>query len=147
MEEQIKTIVRILKIPFYTLWIVSALLLLSFELEWIPTGWFAGSEVVEYWLQTAGILVAIAGIPGSLKLFSWMLVHKINRENLEEALDTYRKISIVRLSILELVVMFNWIVYYFTLNNAGLLCALIALIATLFCVPSEQKLRADLQID
>ena len=147
MEEQIKIIVLSLKIPFYGIWILSAFLLLAFELEWLPVGILAGNEVFEYWMQTAGILVAIAGIPGSLKLFSWMLTHKIDHENLEEAFATYRRISTIRLAILEFVVFFNWIVYYFTLNNAGLLCALIALTATLFCVPSAERVRTDLQIN
>lgn len=147
MEEQIKNIVLKLSVLFYSIWVNSVIIFLASELNWFPVGFFADDAVVDYLLQVIGIFITVLGVPGSLKLFNWQLSRKINLQNPEKALEAYSKISILRMSVLEFVVIFNWIVYCFTLNNNGMLCAMIGLVATLFCVPSANRVLNDLKLE
>ena len=48
---------------------------------------------------------------------------------------------------LEAAVIINILTYYLTLSNTGLLCALITLTASLFCIPGEKRLREELHIN
>lgn len=147
MEEQIKNIVLKLSVLFYSIWVNSVIIFLASELNWFPVGFFADDAVVDYLLQVIGIFITVLGVPGSLKLFNWQLSRKIDLQNPEKALETYSKISILRMCVLEFVVIFNWIVYCFTLNNNGMLCAMIGLVATLFCVPSANRVLNDLKLE
>lgn len=43
--------------------------------------------------------------------------------------------------------MAGFLTYYGMLSTTGLLCALIALTASLFCLPGEERLRRELHIE
>ena len=62
------------------------------------------------------------------------------------ALKHYVQWSIVRLGILEVAIVANILCYYLTLSSTGNLCMLIGLTASLFCLPSEKRLRNELHI-
>ena len=62
------------------------------------------------------------------------------------ALKRFVQMSIVRLGILEIAIIVNLLCYYLTLSSTGNLCMLIGLTASLFCLPSEKKLRNELHI-
>lgn len=47
---------------------------------------------------------------------------------------------------LAIVTFLNIYVYYTTLDNIGGLCALIGVTASIFCLPSEKKLKEELNI-
>lgn len=147
METIFQKTARQLAAFYYGFWAIALLLFLAGELDWIPGGLLAGSERLGFVLQTVVILFTAAGIPGALKLFSWLLVHRTDRQNLTAALATYRFASVLRISLLALVTYGSLLVYYLTFDSTGLLCALIGLTASLFCVPGEQKLRSELRID
>lgn len=53
---------------------------------------------------------------------------------------------IVRLGVLEVAIVVNLLCYYLTLSSTGNLCMLIGLTASLFCLPSEKRLRNELHI-
>lgn len=42
--------------------------------------------------------------------------------------------------------LFNFSVYYWTLNTTGLLCGIMVLVASLFCVPGRNRLLAELDL-
>ena len=52
-----------------------------------------------------------------------------------------------RLALLALPVLGGFLTYYMVLSNTGVLCALIALTASLFCLPGEERLRKELHIN
>lgn len=147
MEEQIKRVTVQLKRAFMTLWLLAIIGVIVGETggDWI--GIYADLFRVTYFAETGVILLTAICVPISLKLFAWVLVRKIDQVSFLEALRLYAIWSIVRIVLLLLPVIAGLLVYYLTLSNTGVLCALIALTASLFCLPSEARLRKELHID
>lgn len=147
MEEKIKAVLRNLKIQYVVFWLVPLLLVAAYETGFVLPGAYAGDGRMQYILETAGILLAIALVPLALKLFSMVLRKKIDRMTFPVALSRYSLWSGIRLLLLEVVVLLNVVVYYFTLDNIGMLCALIGLTASIFCLPGIKRLREELNIE
>lgn len=97
--------------------------------------------------ETVTILLTAVLVPVSLKLFSWMLTKKIDVVAITDALRLYALWSGVRLALLAMPVLAGFLTYYMMLSNKGVLCALIALTASLFCLPGENRLRKELHIE
>ena len=110
-------------------------------------GIYAADVRTTYFAETLSILLVAACVPVSLKLFAWVLTRKIDKVSLPEALRLYSFWSKVRVAMLLLPVWVGLAVYYLTLSNKGLLCAFIALTASLFCLPGEGRLRKELHIN
>ena len=146
MKERISQMVRVLQVEYAVLWILALGVVLCNELGLFVEGHFAGDGLMEYILQTVGILLVIGLIPFSLRLFSLSLVKRIQQLPLEEAMKSYRRWSEIRLALLAVPVLINLSFYYLTLNTTGLFCAVMALLASLFCVPSRKRLMTELQL-
>ena len=146
MEEHIKRAVRNLNISYVFFWVLPAFLLGAGEFELIPVGSIEANIQATYYFETIGILLTALCIPLSLKLFSLVLKKKIDNMTITLALKRYVQMSIVRLGILEIAIIVNLLCYYLTLSSTGNLCMLIGLTASLFCLPSEKKLRNELHI-
>ena len=86
-------------------------------------------------------------MPVSLKLFSWMLERRIDVVTFPEALRLYSRWSGVRLLLLFIPIAAGLFLYYLMWSSTGMLCALIGLTASLFCLPGEERLRKELHID
>lgn len=147
MEEQIQKTLKKLRIGYIIFWAIPFVIVIGCEygINWV--GIYADNFRVSYLTETIGILLTASCVPLSLKLFSRVLVKKIDVVSFPEALRLYLKWSSVRLCILELAILVNIFTYYLTLSNTGLLCAFIALTASLFCVPGEKRLREELHIN
>ena len=65
---------------------------------------------------------------------------------LVEALQSYCRWNEVRMAMLLVPALFNFSVYYWTLNTTGLLCGIMVLVASLFCVPGRNRLLAELDL-
>lgn len=146
MEEQIKRIVRNLNISYVLFWLLPAFLLGAGEFELFPVGILADNVSVTYYLETAGILLTAICVPFALKLFSLVLKKKIDPLPIAFALKRYAQWSIARLALLEIAILMNISCYFLTLSNTGNLCMLIGFTASLFCLPSEKRLRNELHI-
>lgn len=146
MEEQIKRAVRNLNISYVFFWVLPAFLLGAGEFDLLPVGNLADDERAKYYFETIGILLTAICIPLALKLFSLVLKKKIDHLTITLALTRYVQWSIIRLAILEVTIIVNLLCYYLTLSSTGNLCMLIGLTASLFCLPSEKKLRSELHI-
>ena len=135
MEEQIKKTAARVRTTFAYFWMLPILLVLLGETggEWV--GMYAGD------------LLAASCVPVSLKLFSWVLIRKIDVVTLPEALRLYALWSGVRLALLAIPVLAGFFTYYIVLSSTGVLCALIGLTASLFCLPGEGRLRKELHIN
>ena len=100
-----------------------------------------------YYAETLSILLTAICIPLSLKLFAWVLYRRIDRASITSALQLYVFWSGIRLVLLLLPLLAGFLTYYVMLSTTGLLCALIALTASLFCLPGEERLRRELHIE
>lgn len=146
MEEEIKRVVKLLKNEFLILWIVPVIIVVLGETEVLPVGTLADTPKCIYYLNTLSILISVISVPLALKLFSLVLVKKIDQLTLPIALKRYRLWSSVRLYLLLGGSFCNLLIYYMTFSTTGVLCAAIGLVASFFCLPGEKRLREELHI-
>ena len=147
MEKQIKHTILRLKRVFIAFWLLPVLIVILGETggDWV--GLFAGEVRTTYYAESLTILLTAICVPISLKLFAWVLTRKIDKVTIAQALHLYFYWSIIRLMLLVIPVLIGFGVYYLMISNTGVLCAFISLTASLFCMPSEKRLRKELQID
>lgn len=146
MEEKIKKIVKYLNICFYSGWAGILMICVLFEIDLLPEGLWVGYMPVIYIGQSIAILASMAVIPFALKLFSLKLT-KTNEMGLEPALHSYIRWANIRLFLLFASALIDMLVYYFTMETAMFFCALMVLATSLYCVPSEKRLRKDIKLD
>lgn len=147
MEEQIKRIVAYTKISYVVFWLVPVSVVVAGECGSGWVGLCVDNVQATYLAETLVILLTACCVPVSLKLFSWILVKKIDEASVEVALKLYARWSTIRLILLELPALAGCVAYYLMLSNKSILCALIALTASLFCLPGEGRLRNELKIN
>ncbi|MCD8309667.1 MAG: hypothetical protein LUB83_00410 [Prevotellaceae bacterium] len=147
MEELIKKTENRTRGLYLLFWLLPAALVVCGEqgVDWV--GSLAEERRAGYWVQSVVILLTAACIPLALKLFAWALLRRVNRVSLDKALPLYLRWSAIRLLLLLLPTLTGVLSYYLFLNNAGLLCAMMALVASLFCVPGKGRLRKELHIE
>jgi hypothetical protein len=147
MAEVIKQLLKRLKIEFVAVWCLVLLLVVCYETGIFSEGLFVGDARMDYILTTIGILLTIVMIPLSLRLFNLNLVKRISKLSTFEALKSYRRWSEVRMALLLVAALLNMSIYYLTLNTTGLFCSLMALLATLFCIPTKERLLKELDLN
>ena len=146
MKEQIKRILIIQKSAFLGVWTAPLLLVVLYETGLYQEGLLAGNAQMEYILQSVSILLTIGLIPFALRMFNMNLVKRIKELPLQQALKSYQIWSNVRLSLLFVPAIMAMSFYYLTMNTTNLFCACMALVATLFCVPSENRIKNELDL-
>lgn len=146
MKEQIKRILIIQKSAFLGVWTAPLLLVVLYETGLYQEGLLAGNAQMEYILQSVSILLTIGLIPFALRMFNLNLVKRIKELPLQQALKSYQIWSILRLALLFVPAIMALSFYYLTMNTTNLFCACMALIATLFCVPSESRIKNELDL-
>lgn len=146
MKEQIKRILIIQKSAFIGVWTAPLLLVVLYETGLYQEGLLAGNAQMEYILQSVSILLTIGLIPFALRMFNLNLVKRIKELPLQQALKSYQTWSLLRLALLFAPAIMALSFYYLTMNTTNLFCACMALIATLFCVPSENRIKNELDL-
>ena len=146
MKEQIKRILIIQKSAFLGVWTAPLLLVVLYETGLYQEGLLAGNAQMEYILQSVSILLTIGLIPFALRMFNMNLVTRIKELPLQQALKSYQTWSLLRLTLLFVPAILALSFYYLTMNTTNLFCACMALIATLFCVPSEDRIKNELDL-
>lgn len=144
---EIKSIVRRLWAEYVAVWLLAAGLFLMNGTGIVEEGALAHDGRLCYVLQTATVLLTLCLIPVSLKMFGMALEKRVRPLPLPEALRSYLRWSEIRLAMLAVVVMIGLTVYHSTLSSIGGLCALVGLLATFFCLPGEERLRSELNLD
>lgn len=149
MEENIKQTVASLKRNFAYMWFAALLIVILGETGGFNlTGAYADNVRVVYFTETVVILLTACCVPAALKFFAWMKSKKVDASvSTESALNQYMIWSTMRLLLLTIPVVTGVIGYYLMQSTSCILCACIALTASLFCVPSEKQVRKDLMID
>lgn len=146
MEQEIKQTSQQLKYLYFAFWFLAITAVVFCEVfdEW--GGRYADNDKAIYLSETILILLTIVCIPFSLKYYARMLTHKIDKLSITDAIKAYRAINYLRLALLALPLWIGLYIYYQMLSTTGILCALIALTASLFCVPGEKRMREELFI-
>lgn len=147
MKELISSITTQLKWAYGCFWLIPVLLAVCGEYSDGHTGCYASDEQVTYLSEAVTILLTAITVPLSLKLFAWALLHRIMPLPLQKAILAYRWWSLTRLLMLQAAVWTGLFTYYATWSSTGFLCALIALTASLFCIPGERRMRNELHIE
>ena len=145
MQQITQRTVRQLSIVFSLLWLTPILLLVFYELQPQYKGLLADHVQARYVAETITILLTALCVPLALKLFAWALTHRITPCSIEQAFKRYRCWSLLRLILLWLPVVSGMLTYFICSSFSGLLCALIALVAPLFCRPSQQALTQQIK--
>ena len=147
MEETIKKLAKHLQWAYALLLIVTILIVVIGECRPEMTGLLADDVRATYLVETVTILLTALCTPLSLKLFAWALIHRINTQSIEKTLKRYRCWSHLRLLMLAIPLYFGLFAYYSCLSLTGLLCTLIALVASLFCRTNEKLIKNQLHIE
>ena len=146
MEKKIKQLLQWLQLEYVLVWVLPLVLVALYETGVMTEGVYAGDVRMDYILQTVGILLVVGLIPLSLRLFSLSLVKHVKQLTLPEALKSYRRWSEVRIGMLLVPVLVNLSFYYLTMNTTGIMCAMMALIASLFCIPTRKRMLDELAL-
>ena len=146
MKEQIKKILTIQKCDFLGIWVAPIIIAALYETGVFQKGTFQSNAQMEYIFQSVSILLTIGLIPFALRMFNLNLVKRIKELPLQQALKSYRIWSDVRLALLFVPAILGVSFYYVTMNTTNLFCACMALIATLFCIPSESRIKNELDL-
>lgn len=127
-------------------WVVFIILFVVGKLGVIINGSVAEGSDVEFKLNCMCILSTLLVHPMALKLFLLNTTRALRRMNKDEALDFYHVWSIIRLVLVALCISYNIVVYFMTLHMTGLLCALIGLCITVYCLPTRRKIEDFLTV-
>ena len=146
MKEQIERILTLQKVMFAIVWIAPVLIVVLNETGVYQKGIYQGDAQMDYILQSISILLTMGLIIFALRMFNLNLVKRIKNLPLQEALKSYRIWSDVRLALLFVPALLGVSFYYVTMNTTNLFCACMALIATLFCIPSESRIKNELDL-
>ena len=146
MKEQIKRILTLQKVMFSIVWVAPILIVVLNETGVYQKGIYQGDVQMDYILQSISILLTMGLIIFALRMFNLNLVKRIKNLPLQEALKSYRIWCDVRLSLLFVPIVLDFAFYYLTLNTTSLFCGLMALIATLFCVPTKSRIMNELDL-
>ena len=148
MDELIKQISKRLKVYFIVFCLLPVFIAVVGESGIFDcVGIYAGNVRLTYIVESLTILVTAISVPTVLKYFARILSKKIDHVSISEALHLYLFWSGMRILVLAILVILGFGIYYLILSTTGLLCAFIALTASLFCYPSEKRLRQELRID
>lgn len=147
MDELIRKAARLLRTLYISFWLVPVVVVILGETTEGWVGYYAGDVRTTYFAEALCILLAAICVPVSLKLFAWVLKRRIDVAAMGRALQMYVFWSGMRMVLLALPVIAGFLTYYAMLSTTGLLCGLIALTASLFCLPGEERLRRELHIE
>lgn len=145
MVKYIERLLKALKVELLIVWLIVAAVVALGEIEVIPNGMVIPNSEMEFKWNTVVILLTVVGIPAALRLFVLNTTKGLRRMNNEEALNAYHVWSAVRMGILCVTAVLGVVAYYVTMNVTGVFCVLVALLTTLYCWPTCEKVQAYLE--
>lgn len=146
MDEKIKDVVRRLNLLSYLFFVVLVVVCILFELGILPQYLLKDNTIIQYVSTTIGVLLTIAVIPFSLKLFDLKLA-KTDGLDSEQALKSYYKWAFIRIAALYIVILCDVIIYYLVVKSEMFFCALMVFAITLYCHPSVKRVCRELKIE
>lgn len=133
-----------LKIAYALIWIVPALLAAAYWQGWPGDGGLMKSNATAcYLIHTLSILWTLFIIFFSVKMLSLVRVRSeiADEPDRDKAHRNYCRWNGIRIALLLFTVVADLFIFYITDNEGSAYCALITLIASLFCIPREGIFR------
>lgn len=137
-------ILRRLRWEFVAYVLLAVLLVVLYETHVFVKGELVGNVSAVYIAESAGILLAVVLTPVALKSFHKALIRMVYMDDDTARRRRYVKWSEIRLAMFVTVVLVNISVYYMTADNMCGYCALIGVIASLFCWPTKEGVATEL---
>lgn len=134
-----KKIQKSLLLEFYSIIIITLILVIVFEFELLMPITLPDNNGLEFAITTAMELITICFLPLTLKLFKFKIIHNILK-NAPEKLLLWAN---VRLFIFGFLVIFNTLFYYTFMNVAFAYMAIISLLCMFFIYPSMQRCNSE----
>lgn len=129
---------RIPRLIYIAVWIVSALTALLFELDIFAAGFLSSSdESTKYAISLICVGLTLIGTWGALRIFA---LKNVRREILQ-APHALSKYNLIRTGIYFLVIVSDLVAYYANFQMSQLYCLLISLIGFLFCWPKHNEVQ------
>lgn len=135
-----------LRIESCMAWVLLTVIYVLGRLGVIVNGSVETGSDVEFKLNCACVLSTLLVLPLALQLFLLNTTKGLRRMNKDEALDFYHVWSMIRLVLVSLCIAYDVIAYFMTLNVTGLLCALMGLCITVYCLPTRKRVLEFLSI-
>ena len=133
-----------LRLEFVAYVLLAVLLVVLYETHVFVMGALAGDATAVYVAESAGILLAVILTPVALKSFHKTLVRMVYMDDDAVRRRSYVRWNEIRLAMFVTVVLVNISVYYMTADNMCGYCALIGVIASLFCWPTKEGVVTEL---
>ena len=141
-----KQIIRRLNVEYAVFLILSIGLYVLGECGVLPEGGLVGRSAAVYALQCGTALLTIVLIPLALKSFHVALQRMGAQPDAAQRRRSYVRWNEIRLALFFVIIVVALTAYYATVSNLGFYCAVMALIASLFCIPSPKGIRAELEM-
>ena len=141
-----KQIIRRLNVEYAVFLVLSIGLYVLGECGVLPEGGLVGRSAAVYALQCGTALLTIVLIPLALKSFHVALQRMGAQPDAAQRRRSYVRWSEIRLALFFVIIVVALTAYYATVSNLGFYCAVMALIASLFCIPSPKGIRAELEM-
>ena len=98
------------------------------------------NDAVEFWVVTIMEILTLAGIPLALRLFKF---RSVEQELMTAHLQALQKWGVVRLSVLEMLMIGNTLLYYFIGCVPFGYLAIITAVAMVFVYPSKERCDSE----
>lgn len=136
---KIEDILKRLRLEFVAMWVVAGILAACHETGLFPEGSCAETPTLAYVIETAAVLLTLAGVPAAVKISGKFMYGRVLAKEGEEKLKTILRWSEIQLFLLAIVTLTDISIYYATMESLGILCAAVALVASLLCLPDRVR--------
>lgn len=109
----------------------------------IPATTNSMSTNTRYTLEIVSVALVIFVVPLAIKAFD--LQHRTVGTERESALKRYFRISVTRLLALAATIIINLALYHILQTDSPLYCALISVVAMIYCFPTQGNLTAYIE--
>ena len=135
-----KQTLNLLRAVYCVILLQAALLVIIFETGLLPVGTQAYDSQVNYMVEMTGLILTIVCIPLALKMMHFSRI----KELLHQQPRKYQLLSITRLALLGVPLLFDVLAYYLLGFDATLgYLALMIVVAFLFIWPSKDKMEYE----
>lgn len=131
-----ETIQKKLQLIFWIPIVLSAIIIVSGELDIIPNGILANDKQVEFVIMSMMEILTIIAIPVALKLFKFKA---IANKLASDTLLHFERWGIVRLSLLNVPMVINLVCYYLFVGAGFGYLAIILFLSLFFVYPSLSR--------
>ncbi len=143
-EEQMKQVQKILFSVFWGNLAAALMLVVLFESDVLPTGTWSGNASAEFLCRCTMEVLSLLFIWLALRLFRFRQVHQDLMNRKSEAL---RKWGVLRLSMVELPLLVNTLLYYMFMQTTYGYMAIILMLTLPFVYPTLDRCMGDVEND